>query len=299
MNKNIKKVEKKVLKNYNNVPPYEKVDATRLEMFYKDNLKLPKEVFFKRFTLDVGCGDGAKTKIYDKNFLSYGYGIDIVDNPYEKASLFDYKPKFKYGMVICDGVLHHTADGEFGFKKLCSFLDKKEDGWIIISVINKSGQTQRALIIRAIKKLGNTNDQRYRAAKRLFPTFLKRAKKYGHREARQVIYDDFLNPQLDSYTNKEIMKWFYDNGIKFYSSYPHIYEGCEDDWKCMKEINKPVDCHIGFGEELKEFNLFLKENHTMNEYISKIKTFKHLFKGMCGLGSVYYVGYKTKRGGSR
>ena len=185
--------------------------------------------------LEVGCGTGQLS-----NFLSYGqrnvFAVDFSHNSLKLAEAFRqrnnlenagfyrmnlFNPCFKNGsfdLVICNGVLHHTADPKAGFDSIASMV--KKNGYILLGLYNKYGRLTndvRGMILKMFNGKPVNLDPRVRKAK------LTGAK----REA--WIKDQYYNPHESRHTIGEVLNWLHDRGFEFVSSIPSSsgssYEG--------------------------------------------------------------------------
>ncbi|MBI5045419.1 MAG: class I SAM-dependent methyltransferase [Candidatus Niyogibacteria bacterium] len=246
MEKILKQVEKKVLAVYKKVnPSTHKIESNDIfkyhqkfrESLFRDKLKFPLQMFDSAELLDFGSGTGEQDLFYAKwganitgvemNNLS----VDRCKKLFKKyklteklkihnISLFDFKPNKKFDIVVSNGVLHHTNDQRAGFKKLVSYLRPR--GFVFISVGNKAGAFQRNLQRMILYKLAKSEEEIVTLAKFLFKEHIDRAVKYGKRSADSIIYDSYVVPKADNASVEEILKWFDENNIKFYSSWPPL-----------------------------------------------------------------------------
>lgn len=400
-----RKTEDEVLRVYKEVNPSthlienkEIFDEHRKirETLFRDKLKFPPEMFKDKSILDFGSGTGENCSFYLRwggqkltcvemnrlaldrlNQLYSTWGLDKKTNTYN-CSLFDFEPKEeKFDIVTCDGILNHVEYPELGFKKLVSNL--KDGGYAIISIGNSLGAFQRNLQKYALFRLSNNEKEKIvENARLLFPEHIGRASRFGRRTAEAVIYDTFINPKTTNVRVSEVLGWFKENRISFYSSWPPL----QFPFAFVDSVNRPpirfenTDCRDLFSfselfwltadrydsetieknrkkliflselgkisEKIKDvtpefvsgfdLNKFLEQStnikpitstiETLNEenveklsiffsevlsflgtlnssnniklIQTKINNFKVLFKGYCGLGEVFYVGYKTE-----
>ena len=93
----------------------------------------------------------------------------------------------------------------------------------MLGIGNASGMFQRNLQRYIIYFLSEKNEKKsYDLVKYLFPSFLKRAQKYGRRSQDSIIYDNFINPKDHHPTTKVLLKLAKKNRLKLYSSWPPI-----------------------------------------------------------------------------
>ena len=394
MNKT-KQVEKRVLKTYRKVDPsthvIEKGDIFKYhqefrESLFRDKLKFPLKMFSGAELLDFGSGTGERDIFYaqwganvtgvEMNSLSVArcrklfkkYGLEDKLTIHSQ-SLFDFESDKKFDIVVANGVLHHTNNQKMGFEKLASYL--KSGGYLFISQGNNAGAFQRNLQRLILYKFAKSEKEISKLAKFLFKDHIDRAVKYGKRTAESVVYDSYVVPKADNASVEEIMEWFAENDVKFYSSWPPIqfpfaladsprnrmidftsveYRDClsfsEYAWMTANKIDKEViqdskaglsimnrlnemagmikdivptaklnldtlkdsyqDFHKGiidiqikkagclrqFFEELAGLIELLKSTKNPKAIKKRIDSCKILFRGYCGQGEIYYMGYK-------
>ncbi len=401
----LKETEEAVLNTYQKVNPsthsIEKEEVLKehthiRENLFRDKLKFPPEMFKDKNILDFGSGTGENCSFYLRwggkkltcveinrlaierlNKLYSEWGIDKKTKVYN-CSLFDFDSGGeRFDIVTCDGILNHVEYPEWGFKKLVSNLTER--GYVIISMGNTSGAFQRNLQKYSLYKLSNNNtEELIRLAKLLFPEHIERASRFGRRTPEAVIYDTFINPKTTNVSVSEVLRWFDENGISFYSSWPPLqfpfafvdsvnqppihFENPEYrdlfafpelfwlaadkyDMEIIKEnreklislselkpaMDKIKDVTPEFAlkfdlndflkqirdtglriikeslqkENSKNLSLFFSEvldfletlnsSNDLELFQKKIGEYKMLFKGYCGLGEVFYVGYKREK----
>ena len=117
-------------------------------------------------------------------------------------------------------MIHHT-NYERAFARKASFL--KKNGFMMLGIGNSSGMFQRNLQRYIIYFLSENDEKKsYDLVKYLFPTFLKRAQKYGRRSQDSIIFDNFINPKDHHPTTKVLLQLAKKNKLKLYSSWPPI-----------------------------------------------------------------------------
>jgi SAM-dependent methyltransferase len=244
----IKKVEKDVLSVYRRVNPstYQidegdtnfKYREDMRERMFRDNLKFPIQMFKGAKLLDFGSGTGEHAIFYSRwgadctlvemNDLACNRIRSIFSEfaPKEakykiiESSLFDVDLDEKFDIVASEGVLHHTAGKEQGFKNLVSHL--KKDGYAILGIATKSGQFQRDLQRMILYRFADSEKDIEIIAERLFKNHIDRAEKFGRRTRQAIIFDTYVNPRYDTPSIAEVQKWFVDNGLRFYSAWPNF-----------------------------------------------------------------------------
>ena len=150
-------------------------------------------------------------KTYSKN-----YG----DHKFVQSSIFDYEGSEKYDIVHCRGVLSHTDDKEGAFSKIVTFL--KSGGYLIFGDPNKAGGFQNMLQRMIIFKFAKDWEGMIAVAEKLFKEDIDRCQKFGKRTRNTIIFDRFVVPKQDDPSVSEVLKWFRDNDLKYYSSHPPV-----------------------------------------------------------------------------
>lgn len=268
--------------------------------FLTEKLKLLPKIFKNSELLDLGCGSGQNTinydwagakctlVDYDKNstvmaknlFTKYARNSFRVIN----KDLFKFKSKKKFDFVISNGVAHHTSDVVKNIKLAINFL--KKDGILILGLGETSGFFQRNLQRHILYSLSKNKDELIKFAKLFFSENLKRAKKYGGRTVSQIIYDTYVNPQIDTLSFNEIKKLFKNNRLSIYSSdednFSHSESGLLENYyysmKQKKHENKGnlleqtflLNTLINFSS-LETFSKLKNRNNTILKKISYIQ----------------------------
>lgn len=177
--------------------------------------------------LEVGCGTGQLS-----NFLALRpdrtvFGADIcisslglahdfarqnsIDNVgFVQMNLF--KPAFKPGtfdVVICNGVLHHTADPFGGLRSISGLL--KEGGVIMVGLYNRFGR----MMTNVRRRIFNLSGSRFTA---LDPRL--REVKLNERRRRAWFMDQYKHPHESQHTFGELLRWFDRCELEFLNSIP-------------------------------------------------------------------------------
>jgi carbamoyltransferase len=178
--------------------------------------------------LEVGCGTGQLT-----NFLGIScrqvVGADLCLNSLKLAEEFRrtqgldrvrfvqmnlFRPCFKpeqFDVILCNGVLHHTADPYNGFRGLLPLL--KPGGHIVIGLYNKYGR----LATDARRYLFRFTGGR---ARWIDPVLRGGPRAVGKREA--WFADQYQHPHESKHTTGEVLRWFDDNGLEFIRGVPSV-----------------------------------------------------------------------------
>ena len=197
------------------------IERARKGLFVK---LLDEQVPFGSRVLEAGCGTGQLS-----NFLGLSnrviFGTDICLNSLRLAQEFKennglenahflqmdlFKPVFKqktFDLVICNGVLHHTADPVKGFKAIGALV--KDNGYIIIGLYHKYGRFFTG-IGRLIFKISGGR----------FGFKCAELGNIGKGKQNVWLADQYQNPHESKHTIKEAIGWFKSNGFKFIKSIP-------------------------------------------------------------------------------
>lgn len=195
--------------------------------------RLDETIAYNTSVLEVGCGTGQLT-----NFLGMScrevIGSDMCLNSLRLGEEFRkehgltrvrfmqmnlFRPSFEkeqFDVVLCNGVLHHTADPYGGFQALLPLV--KPGGYIIIGLYNTYGRLftdARRLMFKA------TGGQ----AKWIDP--ILRRSGISNDKRRAWFADQYCHPHESKHTFGEVLRWFDDNGINFVRGIPAMR--AEDD----------------------------------------------------------------------
>jgi 2-polyprenyl-3-methyl-5-hydroxy-6-metoxy-1,4-benzoquinol methylase len=243
---NLKTVEKNVLEVYQKENPSTRfldrsqedfdLEGGKRARLFRDFIKFPLQMFRGARMLDFGCGTGERAIYYNhwgadltmvemnpkalnrarKIFTKYALGGS--NYRFIEDSLFDVEIDGKFDIVAADGVLHHTAGKKPGFDKLVSML--KPGGFVFLGLSTKAGFLQRNLQRFLIYRYADSEQSIVDLANKFFAENLDRAEKYGHRSRMAIIYDTYVNPKIDTTSMGEILGWFREHDIQYYSSCP-------------------------------------------------------------------------------
>lgn len=248
MKSKFKEVQEEVLKAFKEeIPSIYYSDKTEKEFLnwkktmdymYHDLMHFPPRLFEGQSLLDFGAGTGentvyfenwgAKCTLVELNDKSHRiskeifkkYAKNIKDHNFVLSSIFDYESFEKFDIVHSRGVFAHTNDPERAFSKLASFL--KPGGYLIYGDGNKSGNFQNMLQRMIIFKFADSWDEMVDVTEKLFKEDIDRGQQFIKRTRRSIIFDKFVVPRLTNPTVSEVLEWFNNNNITFYSSYPPI-----------------------------------------------------------------------------
>ena len=181
--------------------------------------------------LEVGCGTGQLS-----NFLGIGLrrvvGADLCMNSlrlgeqfrrdnelsrvrFVQMNLFRtcFKPA-QFDVILCNGVLHHTANPFGGYRGLLPLL--KPGGHIVIGLYNRYGRLMTDVRRQAFRMTGNR-------AKWIDP-LLRTSKRRG---AQHVAWfaDQYCHPHESKHTIDEVLRWFDTTGVEFVRGVPSVVPG--------------------------------------------------------------------------
>jgi carbamoyltransferase len=178
--------------------------------------------------LEVGCGTGQLS-----NFLGIGcrrvVGTDICLNSLRLAEEFRkkhelwrvrfvqmnlFRPCFmpgQFDVVLCNGVLHHTADPRGGFERLVPLV--KPGGYIVVGLYNRCGRLMTDLRRQAFRMTGGR-------ARWIDPILRKMP--IGEEKRRAWFADQYRNPHESKHTMGEVLAWFDDTGVQFVRGIPSL-----------------------------------------------------------------------------
>ena len=178
--------------------------------------------------LEVGCGTGQLT-----NFLGIAcrqvIGTDMCLNSLKLGEAFRkahdlsrvrfmqmnlFRPALEPGqfdVVLCNGVLHHTADPYGGFQALVPLV--KPGGYIVIGLYNKYGRLCTDVRRWLFLFTGGR-------AKWIDP--ILRTAKLSDDKRRAWFADQYCHPHESKHTFDEVLQWFDDTGIHFVRGVPAL-----------------------------------------------------------------------------
>ena len=206
--------------------------------FLIEKLKLPPRIFKNSELLDLGCGTGQNTINYDwkgakctlveydkKSFIEAEYLFKkYAKNKFEliNKDLFKFKTNKKFDFVISNGVAHHTSNVVKNINLAIKFL--KKGGFFILGLGETNGFFQRNLQRYILYSLTSDTSEIIRLSKLFFKEHLIRAKKYGGRSIKEIIYDTYINPKIDTLSFREIEALFKKNNLYLYSADEDVFD---------------------------------------------------------------------------
>lgn len=309
-NKSVKHFTSEVLKVYKKVNPSVHFILNKKDFNYREKikenifenlLKFPKKMFNDEELLEFGSGTG-DTSIYYSKWGAKLTGIEMnkdavtrckkiyakyhkkKDYKFINQSLFDYKKKKLFDIVTADGVLHHTNNPKLGFKNLCDSLKPK--GYLIYGTNLSSGRflrnLQRYILFKySIKKFNRIDHKEIeRLARKFFKSHLDRAKKFGNRSIKAIIYDDYINPKIKSYNLQETLEMFKKNSLTLYSAWPPISFSSAGQTHNLADTDKQFLKSPLLIDQLElEWTFKVKNDQEIDDLMNdQLKSFKKQFK---------------------
>jgi 2-polyprenyl-3-methyl-5-hydroxy-6-metoxy-1,4-benzoquinol methylase len=224
----------KSVKEYNN-------HKERAEIYYRNLLNFPKDMFLGKNLIDFGAGTGENTvylanwgakctlvemndkaqKISKEVFSNYTDNYD--EHKFIQSSIFDFdEPSLysKFDIVHCRGVLSHTADNGKAFDIISKYL--KPGGYLIFGDPNKAGGFQNMLQRLIIYNFAKDWENMIRVSEELFSEDIDRAQKAGNRTRNCIIFDRWVVECQDDPSVEDVLSWFKRNKLDFYSAQPNF-----------------------------------------------------------------------------
>jgi carbamoyltransferase len=189
---------------------------------------LDESIPYNSDVLEVGCGTGQLT-----NFLGIScrraIGTDMCLNSLRLAEQFRrehglhrvrfvqmnlFKPCFKpeqFDVVLCNGVLHHTADPWGGFQSIERLV--RPGGHIVIGLYNKYGRLMTDLRRNIFRLTGGRGKWLDAYLRSRFTTPDKR---------RAWFNDQYRHPHESKHTIGEVLDWFDQAGLDFVRGIPSV-----------------------------------------------------------------------------
>lgn len=179
--------------------------------------------------LEAGCGTGQLSNFLGMHWGRTVVGADLCLNSLRLADAFRerfsirnvrflqmnlFRPPFREGafdIIISNGVLHHTADPERGFRSLVHKL--KPGGHIIIGLYNSLGRLPTHWRRSAIRAFG---DGMARLDSRL------RGLNLNEGRWQAWFRDQYKHPHESTHSYGEVIRWFESAAVDYVSSIPRI-----------------------------------------------------------------------------
>ena len=234
--------------NYNNFDTYERFQtAARDSIFAR---LLGERIPTGAYVLEVGCGTGqlanylagtavARVFAADMSTLAslelgaaFARQNDIPGIQFAHMNLL--RPCFlesSMDIVICNGVLHHTADPRRGLQRLAGLA--RPGGHLVVGLYNKWGR-----LPTDFRRLG----RRLAGDAVLYlDSHLRKTLSPAKREA--WIRDQYEHPHESKHTFSEVLGWLADAGLSFVSSLPKIHGALakDEDLFAARDPGRPSD----------------------------------------------------------
>jgi len=181
--------------------------------------------------LEIGCGTGQLGAFLsvggravlgvDMSSASLGLATDFktrhgLDNcNFMQGNLFDLplQPE-SFDLVICKGVLHHTADARAAFASACKLV--RPGGYVVVGLYNRIGRiptTIRRWYFKLRPRPENASD------------FVLSEITQSDDKARSWFYDQYMHPHETRHTIDEVLAWFKENDLDYINAAPSIRPG--------------------------------------------------------------------------
>ncbi len=214
-------------------PNYDDVDSreslrqkARLGVFARI---LDEQIPPDALVLEAGCGTGQLTNFLGMDWRRRVIGADLCMNSLRLATDFRdrfgivnadfvqmnlFRPPFpdaSIDVVISNGVLHHTADPEGGFRAILAKL--KPGGYVVIGLYNWLGRLPTLWRRRLIEIFGDR-----------MAALDSRLRRDGLNSGRWAAWfrDQYKHPHESKHSFDEVLLWFERNQVEFLSSIPSI-----------------------------------------------------------------------------
>jgi len=193
--------------------------------------KLEEAIPFNSVVLEVGCGTGQLSNFHGIGFRRV-VATDICLNSLRLGEQFRarhglsrvrfiqmnlFRPCLKpeqFDVILCNGVLHHTAEPFRGFQTLITLL--RPGGYIVVGLYNRYGRLVTDLR-RAIFHLTGGRGK-------WLDSYLRTAK-LGAEKRRAWFADQYCHPHESKHTIGEVLNWFGQCGLEFVRGIPSVTLG--------------------------------------------------------------------------
>lgn len=221
--------------------------------------------------LEVGCGTGQLS-----NFLGIGArrvtGADLCLNSLRLAEGFRssqgldnvrfvqmnlFKPAFapaSFDVVMCNGVLHHTADPYGGFVGISKLV--KPGGHIVIGLYNQYGR----LLLDARRKVFQATGGRMRWIDGYI-----RTTKMSRDKQESWFNDQYRHPHESKHTMGEVLEWFDKNGFDFVHGVPPLVPW--DDFTTEERLFEPASSGTALDRGLAQARMIISGSREGGFYI--------------------------------
>ena len=139
----------------------------------------------------------------------------LNDCNFLQANLFELPlQEESFDLVICKGVLHHTADARAAFRAACRLA--KPGGYVLVGLYNRIGRIPTSLRRWYFKltRRGQADGD-----------YVLRQITQSDEKARSWFYDQYLHPHETRHTVDEVLEWFRENELGYVNAVPGIRLG--------------------------------------------------------------------------
>lgn len=206
---------------------------------WQSRLKIPLRAISFAKVFDFGCGTGEIDIFLAKNKAAVA-GVDFNPDSIRRArqlkrrfglsSKLDFKvadihnrifPDKAGDFVISLGVLPHVENPCKVFRNMVRV--SKPEGFIVVGFVEELGIIQRLLHRSIMRAIGGLDEKIImNIAKQAFPDHINRSVKFGLRTERSVIFDYLVNRHMYGLPLEKVIRWFNENRVSYYSSWPSI-----------------------------------------------------------------------------
>ena len=116
----------------------------------------------------------------------------------------------------------HTSNKRGAIHKLASHL--KEGGYLIFGDPNRAGGFQNMLQRWILYRFTANSQQLASLAEELFAEDIDRSQAAVARTRKAIIYDRWVVPQQDDPSVSDVLQWFDELGLEFYSAWPRCLQ---------------------------------------------------------------------------
>jgi SAM-dependent methyltransferase len=205
--------------------------------------RLDETIPYNAVVLDVGCGTGQLA-----NFLGMScrrvVGTDASVASLRLGEAFRrkhslarvrflqmnlFRPALRretFDVVLCNGVLHHTADPFRGFAAIAPLV--KPGGHVVVGLYNRYGRALSGLRRSFFRLTGGR-------ARWIDP--ILRASRGDTAKSRAWFLDQYRHPHESAHTSGEVLRWFERTGLEFVRGIPALRP--EDDGLDGRDLFEP------------------------------------------------------------
>jgi SAM-dependent methyltransferase len=125
-----------------------------------------------------------------------------------------FRPAFEpeqFDVVLCNGVLHHTANPQGGFRSISRLV--KPGGYVVIGLYNTYGRLLTDLRRRLFRLTGGR-------ARWIDPVLRRNGLSSGKRRA--WFADQYRHPHESKHNFDEVLGWFHEEGLEFVRGIPAL-----------------------------------------------------------------------------